>query len=339
MAGCGLGGKRLVGLLLAVAAVLAGCQPARAVGRGGESATGQVLRINIQAGLAHAPLLVMQSRRLLERRVPGLSIEWKTISQPDLVYDALASGGLDIATGSPTAFLLGRERGLSVRVLAGVSELPVTVISGRAGVRSLRDLGAEDRIAVPSPDSHERTILRMAALRELGDARALDRLIVSRPHVEALSALLAGRELAAQVLVPPVLDRALASPGVRRLVEGAEVIGGASPYLLAFSTTAARSERPELFAALVDALREADRLALEEPAETMRLQAEGALAEGEEPRPAAAATARGLDRGDVRFSTAVRGLTRVAEFLRHAGQLERSSTAWHDLVFDDVEGW
>ena len=331
---------RRVGLLVCVVILgLAGCQPARAVGRGGGSASGQVLRINVQPGLAYAPLLVMQSRRLLERRVPGLSIEWKTIFQPDLVHDALASGGLDIATGSPTAFLLGRERGLPARVLAGVSELPIAVISRRGDLRSLRDLRVEDRVAVPSSDSHERTVLRMAALRELGDARALDRLVVTRPHRDALAALLGRGDLTAQVTVPPFLDRALESPGVRRLVDGAEVIGGASPYLLAFTTPPARRERPELFEAFVDALREAGDLAVGNPAEMARLLAERAHAEGEEPRPAAAGVARRTDRGDVLFSAEVRGLTRVAEFLRHVGQLERSSAAWGDLVFDDVQGW
>lgn len=318
-------------LLLTASLLLAGCQPARAVGRGAPRA--QVLRVNLQGGIGYAPLHLMQARRLLERRMPGLSVEWKTISQPELIYDALATGDLDLATASPTAFLLGRERGLPARALAGVSEVPIAVVSGRADARALRDLRADDRVAVPAPDSHERTVLRMAALRELGDARALDSLIVARPHHEALLAL-GAREIAAQVTVPPFLDQALDTPGVRRLVDGSEVIGGASPYVLAFSTPAARHERPELFDAFVDALREAGDLAARDRAETARL-----LSEGEEPWQAAPALARGLGRPGVVFSTRPRGLTRVAEFLRHTGQLERTPVSWAELAFDDAEGW
>ena len=321
-------------ILLAAAAtvVLVGCQPARMVGRAPPG--GQVLRINLQSGIGYAPLLVMQSRRLLERRVPGLSVEWKTISQPDLISDALATGGLDVATGSPTAFLLGRERRVPARVLAGVSELPIAVVGSRADARGLRDLGSEDRVAVPSADSHERTILRMAALRELGDARALDRLIVARPHSEALLALMARREITAQVTVPPYLDQALDTPGVRRLVDGAEVVGGASPYVVAFTTPPARQDRPELFDAFLDALREADELIVGDPGGAARL-----LSEPGEPRQTAPVLADRLRRPDVIFSTNLRGITRVAEFLRHSGQLERTSAAWADLAFDDVQGW
>lgn len=305
------------------------CQPARVIGR--EPTGGQGLRIGIQAGVGYTPLHVMQARRLLERRVPGLGVEWKSIATPEGVEEALASGTLDVAHGPPTAFLLARERGVPARVLAGVAELPVAVVGGRSEARSIRELGPDDRVAVPSFGGWEHTLLRMAALRELGDWQALDRLVVVRPHAEARAALLGRGEITAHVAPPPYLNAELEAPGTRRLVDLAEALGPGSA-VVAYTTPALRERRSALVEVYLDALREAAELVRRDPAEAARLVPHDELQLPPDAMARYLAQSPGLH-----FSTRVRGLPRLAEFLELSGQLRRAP-AWHELVFDDVQG-
>ncbi len=297
--------------------LVSACQPARLAHR--ERAAVQVLRVNILREAGYAPLLLMQRRRLLERRVPDLAVEWKVIPTQEAVYQALALGGLDVATGSAVAFLLAGEHGLRARVVAGVSELPLGLVGSRAEARSLRDLGSDDRIAVPARGGLEHVLLRMAALRELGDWRSLDPLVVPRAHPEAFTALLARRDVTAHVAESPFLDDELETPGLHRLVDGSEVMGGPTSTVVAFSTTALYERHDALFAAFRDVLREATELATREPAEVAAL-----LAEGDGYPMSAASVARYLGRGGLVFSTRVPGLARLAAFMEYSGQLTKA---------------
>lgn len=309
----------------------AACQPARLTAR--EQPRGQILRVNLGPGVGYASLLLMQKRRLLERRVPGLVVEWKSIPTAEGIDEALAAGSLDIAHGSLAQFLLARERGLPVRVLAGVAELPTAVMSRRSGVRSLRDLDLTDRVALPQPEGHEHTLLRMAAMRELGDWRALDRLVVPRPHSEAFTALISRREITAHVAIPPYLDRELELPELHRLVDGEEVMGGPTTAVVAYTTPALRERQGALFAVFLDALRESADLARADPAETARM-----LAENEQIPVRTERLVRSLANPAVAFSMRVRGLPRLVTFMQYTDQIGPAPISWRDLTFDEVEG-
>ena len=60
-----------------------------------------VLRINYFGSAGYAPLLQMRERRHARTGGPGLSIEWKAIPDVGSINDALANGGLDVASGPP----------------------------------------------------------------------------------------------------------------------------------------------------------------------------------------------------------------------------------------------
>jgi NitT/TauT family transport system substrate-binding protein len=318
-------------LLVLVVLLVAGCQPARPELR--DPDRGRVLRIGILGELGHVPLVVMQKRQLLEQRVPGLLVEWKAIPNQEDVYEAVAGGGLDIAAGTTTAFLLARERGLPVRILAGVSEVPMAIVTNRSGLRSLADLRWGDRVAIPAQGGHEHVLLRLAALRELGDWAALDALVAPQPEAATSLDGLARGEVAAQVVSSPMLEQALARRGVRRLVDLGEVTGGPLTSVVVYSTPAARERQATLYRTFQEELRRAVDVVMQEPAEGGRLVAEisGRDDAGESLRQA-------LAQSGLRFGTDVRGLERLARFMRHTGQLTLAPTTWADLAFDDARG-
>jgi NitT/TauT family transport system substrate-binding protein len=325
--------RRALPLILAGAGAafgLAACQPVRLVRR--DTSRRLVLRINVYGSAAYAPLLQMRERRLLEEAVPGLSVEWKTIPTADAVNDALRTGGLDLATGAPPAFLLAREAGLPVRLVGGVSALPCAVV-GRPGLRSLSGLRKGDRIAIPDDAGLEAAVLQLAALRELGDAGALDGQVVTRSHVEALPALKLGQDVAAHVAVSPFLELELEGAGPERLVDGRVLFGELPTAALVYALPVLRERSGPLLATFGAALAEGARAATLDPVGTARL-----LAEADDLRIAPDRLGQILARSGWQLGARPAGVTRIAELWRGMDRLRLTPTSWSELAFEGVEG-
>lgn len=273
----------------------------------------------------------MKERGLVQQRVPGLSVEWKVIPKIETLQEALLTGGLDVAVATTTTFLLARASGVPVRALAAISELPIGIVTNRVEARSLRGLRQGDRIAVPDADSHEATMLRMAALRELGDPRALDGLLVGKSQGEGLVALLARRDVTAQAAITPYLDVARDTTGVHRLDDAASL--PAATTLVAYTLPELRERRRPIFDAFVDALTEAATLATASPESFTKL-----ANEIEELDLSAPALAAYLRRPGVAYGTRFRGLADLAGFLALTEQIRTPAPTWGELTFEGATG-
>ena len=291
-----------------------------------------MLRINLFGTAPYAPLLQMRERRLLEEAIPGMWVEWKLIPDGEAVNEALRDGGIDIATGSPTALLLAREVGLGARVIGGISALPCAVV-GRPGLRSLAAIKPSDRIAVPEESSLEASVLRLAALRELGDARALDANLTYRLHTEALPALKQGREFAAHVTMTPFLELELDGAGPERLVDSRDLFSGLPTSALAYALPSLRDRAAPLVDAFTEALTESVRLVTADPVGTARL-----LSETEDLRISPERLGSLLDGSGWQLGARPLGVTRLAELWQRTGRLAQSPTSWSELAFDGVAG-
>lgn len=327
--------RRAVALLAAAGAALGSlgalaCRPARLERR--EPGRGLVLRVNVHGSAAYAPLHQLRERRLLERTIPGLTVEWKAIPSAEAINDALATGGLDLAAGPPTAFLLARESGLPARLVAGLCALPCAVV-GRSGLRSLGALPAGDRVAVPDPVSFEAAVLELAALRELGDPFALAGRTVQREHADALAALEAGRDLAAHASVTPYLDIELERAGPTVLVDGRDLFDGPASTALVYALPSLRERHGAVLDAFASVLADAARLAASDPIGTARL-----LVEAEELQVAPERLAQVLARSAWQPGPRLAGVTRIAELWRRTDRLRRVSPRWEELAFEGVEG-
>jgi NitT/TauT family transport system substrate-binding protein len=325
--------RQALRLLLAGAAstlALSACQPARLIRR--DPSRRLVVRINVYTSAAYAPLLQMRERRLLERELPGLSVEWKIIPAAEEVNQALRDGGVDLATGAPTAFLLARESNLPVRLIGGIGALPCAIL-GRAGLRSLAGIRPADRIAVPDESSLEAAVLQLAALRELGDARALAANTVSRSHADALPVIKLGNELAAHVAVTPFLELELEGTGPDRLIDSRDLFGGLPTSAVAYALPALRERSGPILDAFTSALAEGVRLASSDPIGTARL-----LTESDDLRAPPERIGAILARSGWQPGPGLTGVTRIAELWRRTDRLHRTPERWADLAFEGVQG-
>ena len=82
---------------------------------------------------------------------------------------------------------------VKVRAIAGLNFMPLILLTRDPKIKTLKDYGEKDRIAVPSVKiSMQAILLEMAAAKEFGDANyeKLDPLTVSMGHPDAFAALI-----------------------------------------------------------------------------------------------------------------------------------------------------
>jgi len=101
-------------------------------------------------------IVIMEKNRLIEKHaaslgVPGVSTKWINLSGGGAQTDALLAGGVDILnTGAGNLLLLwDRTRG-GVKGIVATSAQPMTLISRDANIKSIKDFGPNDKIAVPT---------------------------------------------------------------------------------------------------------------------------------------------------------------------------------------------
>src|SRR5437660_832838 len=177
------------------------------------------LRIVQQPGLAYLPLIVMREMQLIEKRAPGVRVEWRQLTSGPVIRDAMIAGQIDIGSGGFPPFALAIDKGLNWKAVGALNEMPLFLNCARAGIRSLKDLKPDDRIALPAIGSVQHIILQMEAEKELGDARKLDRQVVAMSQEDATAALLSRREITCHLSGPPYQYEQLRSAGVTKVFD------------------------------------------------------------------------------------------------------------------------
>jgi ABC-type nitrate/sulfonate/bicarbonate transport system substrate-binding protein len=57
------------------------------------------LRIVKQPGLGYLQLIVMRELKLIEKRAPGVELEWRQLTSGPVIRDAMIAGQMDIGSG------------------------------------------------------------------------------------------------------------------------------------------------------------------------------------------------------------------------------------------------
>jgi NitT/TauT family transport system substrate-binding protein len=176
-------------------------------------------------------------------------------------------------------------------------------------------------------------VLQLAALRELGDPRALASNIMVRPHVDVLPSLKLGKDFAAHVAVTPFLELELEGTGPERLVDSRELFGGLPTTSLAYALPSFRERSAPILDAFNATLAEGARLAMADPVGTARL-----LTETDDLRASPDRIGEILSRSGWQPGAHLTGVTRIAELWRRTDRLRRTPGAWSELAFDGVQG-
>src|ERR1700738_1754763 len=160
------------------------------------------ISLSRQPGIYYMPTHFIEKQKLIEKHaglhgVPNITTKWITFSGGGAQTDALLAGGVDILnTGTGNLLLLwDRARG-GVKVIVATSAQPMTLISRDANIKSLRDIGPNDKIAVPTVKiSTQGIVVQIAAAEMFGADQwsKLDANTVQLGHPDAFAGLLNSR--------------------------------------------------------------------------------------------------------------------------------------------------
>src|SRR5215831_7999005 len=156
------------------------------------------ISLSRQPGIFYMPSHIMEKQKLIEKHaaslgVPGVTTKWITFSGGGAQTDALLAGGVDILnTGTGNLLLLwDRTRG-GVKGIVATSAQPMTLISRDPNIKSIKDFGPSDKIAVPTVKvSTQAIVLQIAATEGFGADQwsKLDDNTVQLAHPQAYGAL------------------------------------------------------------------------------------------------------------------------------------------------------
>jgi NitT/TauT family transport system substrate-binding protein len=322
--------------LLAVAATAAfalAAAPARA-----EQAE---IRLAKQYGLGYLPLVVLEEQKLIEKRAAAaglgdVKVTWVTVSGGPAASDALLSRSVDyIATGVAPLVLLWARTGGAVKGVSALDAVPVYVNTSNPLVRSIRDFGEKDRIAVPAVKvSIQAVVLQMAAAKAFGDAAwaRLDPLTVALKHPDAAVALLSGSgAVTAHAASPPFASQELAKPGIRTVLNSFELLGGPHTFNVLSSTQAFAEANPRTFAAVYAALGEA----IAWIGANRRAAAELYVKASRTKEPVESILAQ-LDDPAISYGSTPQRIGVFAEFLARTGTIPTRPASWKELFFPTV---
>lgn len=302
------------------------------------------LRIARQYGIGYLQMMVMERNKLIEKHAQArglgeIAISWSTFADGTVASDAILSGNLDYAAGGLGSFmtLWDRTRGsFGVRGVAALNSMPMLLNVRNPNIRTIRDFGEQDRIAMAGVKvSSQATTLQLASAQAFGDANwsQLDPLTVNIAHPTAMQALLSGAaEVTAHFASPPFQYDELKRAGVRTVLNSYDVWGGPQTFVAVWTTSKFREQNPRLYAAFLAALVEAtdfinqDRRAAAE----IYLQMTGDKSTSVED------LARMLADPQLRFTLTPENTVKFASFKARIGNIKTRPDSWKDLFFSDI---
>ena len=197
----------------------------------------ETLVIADQFGLAYAPLEIMKEMQFLESALKAadresVKVSWLRLGNTSAMRESMLSGNLDIGFVGIPPFLLGVENGMDWKIISGLSESAVSLVSKDTKLTSLKDLTNEHRIILPQPGSIQHILLQMAAKEQLGDAYALDNQLVSMSHPDGVVAFTSGQENMLHFTTPPYIQENLKNDNAFTLIDGEASFGESFTFIV-----------------------------------------------------------------------------------------------------------
>ena len=302
------------------------------------------IRLARQYSMGYLQFNVMEHQQLIEKHaralgIPDLRVSWITLNGPAAVNDALISGNIDIATGGVPGLLVlwSRTKGTpqEVRGISALSSQPFLLNSRDPAIKTIRDFKDTDRIAVPAIKVSVQAItLQMAAAKAYStkEFAKLDPLTVSMSPPDATIALMGGKsEVTSVFSVPPFQYQQLDNPAVHTVLNSFDVMGGSHTFTVAWTSAKFRDGNPELYKALVAALKEATEIVnkdktaagalwIEDSKSKLPLDMVGKIVAGPQ----------------VRWTMTPENTMKYADFMAEVGTLKTKASSWKEYFFPEI---
>jgi NitT/TauT family transport system substrate-binding protein len=311
------------------------------------SAEGKI-SIAQQFGIGYLLLDVARDQQLIEKHGKqqgvDVQVEWASISGATAMNEARLAGALDVVSAGvpPMLTMWDRTKGRqNVKAVAALGSLPNYLISNSPHVKTLKDLGGRDRIAVPAAGVgfQSRTLqIETAKLFGKDDFKRFDTISVSLPHPEATAALIAGgSEINTHFLSAPFYYQALdANRAIHKVISSYDILGGPATFNVLYTTqkfhaSARGDENPKTYKAFYAALVEAAQLVKADKAKAADI-----FIRVQKSKLSPELVRRIIEDPENDFTVSPHRSYVYADELHKLGVLKNKAASWKDYFFDEA---
>jgi len=307
-------------------------------------AEASTVRIVMPYGLAYLPTYIAVDRGLIEKhaKAAGLAdikVTLTHMASGPASSDVLLAGDADLAMGGfgPAFILWDKTRGAQkVRGVTPLSGGSILLLTTDPRIRSIRDFGPDDRIAVSAIKVTAQAIaLQMAAAKEWGwDQRfRLDPLLVSMSNPDAMLMLMSGSgPVKTHASILPFSVEEMESGKVHVVMNSDDFLEPGTSIAVMYASARFHDENPKLYAATAAAFEEAFEFIRQSPRESANIF----VAREPQKRDVSWIEAMIVDPKLIRYSSTPRGTKKHADFMHAAGTLKNQPDSWKDLFWDNM---
>lgn len=324
---------------------IAGAAVAAAIGGTTFGVHAAEIRLAEQFSMGYLQFNVMKRDKLIEkyaekRGLKDFKVSWQRFNGPVAMNEALLSNSTDIVSGGVPGLitLWDKTQGTAfeVRGICALSSQPFLLNTANPDIKSVKDFTERDRIAVPSIKvSVQAVLLQMAAAEAYGDENygKLDPLTVSMSPPDATIAMLGGKGGVNSVFsVPPFQFQQLEQSNIRTVLSSFDVLGPHT-FTVAWTSAKFRKDNPELYAAFLDAVKEATATIASDPKGT----AQSWINDSSSKLPLDMVT-RVVTGPNVEWTMTPAATMKFAKFMRRVGTIKREPASWKDMFFPEIGG-
>lgn len=296
-----------------------------------------------QFGIGYLLLDVVRDQQLIEKHGKqqgvDVQVEWASISGATAMNEALLAGALDVVSAGvpPMLTMWDRTKGKqNVKAVAALGSLPNYLISNSPRVKTLRDLGEKDRIAVPAAGVgfQSRTLqIETAKLFGKDDFKRFDTISVSLPHPEATAALIAGgSEINTHFSSAPFYYQALdANKAIHKVISSYDILGGPATFNVLYTTQKFHDENPKTCKAFYAALVEAAQIVKADKAKAADI-----FIRVQKSKLSPELVRRIIEDPENDFTVSPHRSYVYADELHKLGVLKNKAVSWKDYFFDEA---
>jgi NitT/TauT family transport system substrate-binding protein len=325
--------SRLAAALVACA-VLVTAAPAPA-------AESNEFHIGRQPGLVYLQAIIMEEKKLVEKHAAALGLKdlkvnYSIITSGGVMTEAILSNSIDMAiTGVSNLLLVWGKTNGQIKVVSGMAGVPFRMLTRNPNVKSIKDFGPDDRIAVPTIRASMQAMMMGIALEQAfgpGQHGRLDSNQVQLGHPEALTALLNPQhEINSHFSIPPYQDIEMKSPLVHSVLVSTDVLGGAATISNCWASQKFVDANPIKIKAFIAAVDEASEMIAKDP----KAAAEIYVAVTKEKITVDELVGIIKQPGAVFSATPLRSML-WAEYMHRIGLIKQKPASWKDYSFPNI---
>jgi NitT/TauT family transport system substrate-binding protein len=302
------------------------------------------VRLAKQFSMGYVQFNILEHSRLIEKHAKALGlgdvqVTWTTFNGPDAMNLALISGDIDVVAGGVPGLLTAwaRTKGTpqEVKGVAALSSQPFLLNTRNPNIKTIRDFGDGDKIAMPAVKvSVHAVTLQMAVAQLYGKENysKLDHLTMSLSPPDSTVGLLSGGGAFNSVFsVPPFQYQQLAAPGIHTVLNSFDVLGGPHSFTVAWTTRKFHDGNPKLYQALIDALKEATQILNGDKRAAAALWVEDSRS-----KLSPDLVYKILDNPQVKYTLTPENTMKFATFMHEVGVLKVKPVSWKDYFFPEI---